>query len=152
MRAKFKTLATPSVIAVFRLMRDKRERTILEISDAVHLSVPTVQCAMNALEHHGEAHLCGYREAPRHISPVWVIGPGERAPLPPKQTREERCAQMKAYRERTGRQSRAYEATPFRDPFVAAFFGDAPPLAQMAKLTRHIIKQSMEIEDEMEAA
>ena len=153
MRSKFKTITTPSVIAVLNLMADGISRTIREISEATNLSVPTAQSAINALEHYEKVHLHHYSELPiGGMAPFWLIGCGERAKPPKKQTRAQRLAQMKAYREKTARKSRAFEAAPFRDPMVAALFGEAAPLASMAKLTRHIIRQSMEVDDEEMAA
>lgn len=139
-KSHIKWLTAPTVMGAWQLLKDGKMRTAHEIAEELHFSVPAINEALTSLEFHNEAHLHDYKMLPiGGYAALWIIGPGERAKKPPKQTPEERTAKKLKWREdyeqrRIADKESAYQEAqrairdafkPKRDALTAAFFGDA---------------------------
>jgi hypothetical protein len=117
----------------------RRAMTIPEISVASGISQPCVRDVLDVLQTEGNVHIKGWKLEGRSYRYVarFIFGPGIDAPKPPNQTAEERRAKNRAYKarhaktkmekadaERRERIRKELARPAFRDPLVAALFGE----------------------------
>jgi hypothetical protein len=112
-----------TAVRLFALMKDGKRRTIAEAARALNLTDSPVYCAARKLREDGELHICSWNMSQingRFIS-VWEFGAGDDAPKPP---REQWRRPVVTDDEHARRIADELARPAFRDPLIAAFYGE----------------------------
>ena len=112
-----------TAVRLYALMKDGERRTISEAARMLHLTDSPVYCAAKKLREDGDLRICAWNmsEINGRFIAVWIYGSG---PDEPKPAREAWKRPNVSDNEHARRIAEELARPAFRDPLVAAFYGE----------------------------